>query len=68
MASIGGAVVAPDALDGDAVRGEEGQRAGHEGLGALLLLVGQQLGVGEAGGVVDGDVQELPASAALVPR
>ena len=38
----------------------------EEGAGALLLLVGQELGVGEAGGVVDGDVEVLPADAAVL--
>ena len=36
----------------------------EEGDGAGLALVGQDLGVGEARGIVDGDVQVLPADAA----
>jgi hypothetical protein len=49
-------------------RPEEGQRAGHEGAGGLLLLVRQELGVGEAGGIVDGDAQKLPAMPRLGTR
>jgi len=64
MAAIGGAVIAHDALDADAVGLEEGECAGEEGAGAFLALVGQEFGVGEAGGVVDGDVQVLPADPA----
>ena len=41
--------------------GEEGQRAVQEGAGALLPLVGQELGVGETEGIVDGDVQDAPS-------
>src|SRR5687767_6095132 len=65
MASVGGAVVGHDALDGDAMGLEEGEGAGEEGAGALLPLVGKNLGVGEAGGIVDADVQVLPADAAV---
>lgn len=36
-----------------------------KGAHTLLLLVGQDLGVGEARGVVDGDMQALPSDAAL---
>jgi hypothetical protein len=50
----------------DPMGGEEGQRPGEEGAGALLLLVGQDLGVGEAGSIVDADMDEVPADA-LVP-
>jgi len=41
------------------------ERVFEETDGALLLLVGHERGVGEAGGVIDGDVEELPAGAAL---
>src|SRR3954447_5661483 len=63
-AGIGRAVVGHDPLDGDAEAGEPGKRPLEEGHGALLALVGQDLGVGEPGGVVDADVEELPADAA----
>ena len=43
---------------------EEGQGASEEGAGALLLLVGQEFCIGEPRGVVDGDVQNLPADTA----
>ena len=36
----------------------------QEGDGALLALVGQDLGEGDARGVVEADVDELPAGAA----
>ena len=38
----------------------------EEGAGALLPLVGEDLGVGEPGGVVDADMQVLPADAAVL--
>ena len=66
VAAIGGAIVGHDALDGDAMAGEEGQRPGEEGAGALFLLVGQDLGVGEAGSIVDADMDQVPADALLL--
>src|SRR5690606_33938607 len=66
VTAIGRAVVAHDPLDADAVRLEEGQGPAEEGAGALLLIVGQKLGVGEPRGVVDSDVQALPADAAAL--
>ena len=45
----------------DAMGLEEGKRPLEEGGRALLLLVGQDFGVGEPGGVVDGDMEGLPA-------
>lgn len=53
-----------DAFDGHAVALVPSEGAGHEVADGFLSLVGEHLGVGEAGGVVDGDVQELPAAAA----
>jgi hypothetical protein len=41
----------------------ERSRKGH---GAGLARVGQDLGVGEPGGIIDADMQELPATAALL--
>ena len=38
----------------------------QEGDGALLALVGQDLGEGDARGVVEADVDELPAGAAAL--
>jgi hypothetical protein len=40
--------------------------AGEEGAGTLLRLVGQDLGVGEAGGIVDADMDQVPADALLL--
>ena len=50
--------------DGDAEAGVVGDRGLEEGDGAFLLLVGQDLAEGDARGVVDADVDELPAGAA----
>lgn len=41
--------------------GVEGQGGAQEGDSGLALLVGQHLGESEAGVIVDGDVQSLPA-------
>src|SRR5258708_3075640 len=43
-----------------------GQGCLQEGDGALFLLVGHDLAEGQARGIVDGDVDELPADAAAV--
>ena len=51
---------------GDAEAGVVGDRRLEEGDGALLSLVRQDLREGDAGGVVDADVDELPADAAAV--
>src|SRR5262249_59340066 len=64
VAAIGRAVVGHDALDGDAVPAEPGQRAGEERDGAVLALVGQHFAVGQARGIIDADVQIFPAGAA----
>jgi hypothetical protein len=57
-------IVGHDPLDGNAEAGEPGKRPLEEGHGALLALVGEDFGAGEPGGVVDADMQELPADAA----
>src|SRR4029077_17162914 len=62
---VGRAVVGHDAFDGDAETGEPIERAAEESDGAFLLLVWQKLGVGQARGVVDADVQHLPADAVV---
>src|SRR2546429_4523499 len=59
--AIAGAVVGEQAADGDAVLGVEGDGGAQEGDGGFALLVGQHAGEGEAGVIVDGDVQSLPA-------
>jgi hypothetical protein len=61
---IGAAVVGHDALDADAVAGEEVDRPPEEAGRRDCLLVDQHLGVGEAAVVVDRDVDELPAGVA----
>jgi hypothetical protein len=66
LAAVGGAVVGHDALGDDAMRLEPGQCSIEEGHGTLLPLIGQHGGEGQARGVVDGDVQVLPAGAALI--
>jgi hypothetical protein len=43
------------------VLGVEGDGGAREGDGGFALLVGQHAGEGEAGVIVDGDVQSLPA-------
>ena len=60
--AVGGAVVGHHALDLDAVGGVEGDRAAQERDRGRGLLVGEDLDVGQAGGVVDADVHELPAA------
>src|SRR4051794_9402318 len=56
-------VVGQDALDGDAVTCEELDRATEKPDRARGLLIVEDLGVSEAGGVVDGDVNAVPAGA-----
>ena len=46
----------------DAVAGEERERAAQEPDRGGGLLVGEHLGVGQPGAVVDRDVDELPAA------
>src|SRR5712692_4077155 len=59
--TIAGAVVGEQAANGDAVLGVEGDGGVQEGDGGWALLVRQHAGEGEAGVIVDGDVQGLPA-------
>jgi hypothetical protein len=54
IASVGRAVVGHDPLDGDAVTGEPVERAADESKGAVFFLVGKQLGIGQARGIIDG--------------
>jgi hypothetical protein len=64
LGPVAGAVVGHDASDSDAEASVVGQGRRQEGDRALLLLVGQDLAEGDAGIVVDADVDELPAAAA----
>jgi len=59
---VGGAVVGQDALDVDAVAAVERDRAAQEADRGGGFFVGEHFGVGQSGGVVDGDVHEVPAS------
>src|ERR1017187_7723039 len=57
-------VVGHDAPDLDAEVGEVGHGLAEEAAGRSCFFIGQQGGEGEAGGVLDGDIQKLPAGAA----
>jgi hypothetical protein len=57
---VGRSVVGHHALDGDRVAGVERDRASQKRDRAAGLLVGEDLDVGQAGGVIDADVHELP--------
>src|SRR5215212_8391925 len=59
--AIASAVVAHHALDGDAVTGVKSDRAPEKPGRCGRLLVGEDLDVGQARGVVDADVYVLPA-------
>ena len=63
-AAVGGAVVGHHALDGDAEAGKPSQGPLEERHRALFALVGEDFRVGQAGGIVDADVEEIPADAA----
>ena len=58
---VAGSVVGHDPLDGDAEAFVVGDGGLEEGDGADGFLVGQDLGEGDPGVVVDGDMDELPA-------
>src|ERR1035438_1106261 len=57
-------VVGHDAPDLDAEVGEVGHGLAEEAAGRSCFFIGQQGGEGDAGVVVDGDIQKLPAGAA----
>src|SRR5205823_5232522 len=59
--AVRGPVIGQDALDSDSVPGEELDRSSEERDHGGRLVVWQHLGVGEAGAVIDGDVDVLPA-------
>jgi hypothetical protein len=64
--SIAGAVVGHDALDGDAEACVVGDGDLEEGNGAGLALALHDAAEGDARGIVDTNVDELPADAAIV--
>jgi hypothetical protein len=65
LGAIGGAAIGEDALDFDAVSGvaADGLVESREDAGSLF--VGQESGEGEAGMIVDGDVEALDAGARI---
>src|SRR5258708_18138243 len=64
---VAGAVVGHDAHDLDAEACVIGEGGLEEGRGALLPLIGHHFGNGDAGRVVDADVDELPAEPFAAP-
>ena len=65
LGAVAGAVVGHDAQDADAKARKVGQSGLQESDGALLPLVGQDLDESDARGVVEADVDELPAGALI---
>jgi hypothetical protein len=61
--SIGRSIVGHDPLDLDAQAFVPGQRPLQEGGGVFAPEAGQDLGVGQPGRIIDGDVQVLEAYA-----
>src|SRR5579862_5368082 len=59
-----GTVIGHDAANGDAQASEVSRGLAQECAGGNRLFVGQQGGESDAGVIVDGDVEELPAGAA----
>ena len=68
VGAVAGAIVGVDALGGDTVPGEEGEGGVEESDGAAGGLVWEELSEGEAGMIIDGDVEKLPAGAWSVNR
>jgi hypothetical protein len=60
------AVIGHDALDANAEAGIVSKGSQQEGGGAVFRFVGPDLGEGDARGIVDRDMDELPANAAAV--
>lgn len=58
--AVRGGVVGQDALDGDSVPGEELDGSPEERDDGERLVVGEYLGVGQAGAVIDRDVNVFP--------
>ena len=58
---IAAAIVGHDTLDGDAETPEVSDRGAEEGDGAFLPLIREDVGAGDPGMVVDGDVSIFPA-------
>ncbi|WEK51567.1 MAG: hypothetical protein P0Y66_06120 [Candidatus Kaistia colombiensis] len=66
VALVGAAIVRHQAGDGDAMALEPGDGPGDKGAGGALLLVRQHLCIGEARGIIDGDMEAFPADAAVL--
>ena len=66
VGAVAGAIVGVNALDGDAMLGEEGEGGVEEGDGTGGGFIREELGEGEAAVIVDGDVKIFPAGAADV--
>src|SRR5215218_3516642 len=64
--AVGGAVISEDPLDADAIAGEEGKRAVEETDRGAGFFIAEDLGVGEATVIVDGDVDVVPAAEAAI--
>jgi len=60
VGAIAAAVIGEQSADADAVAGEKTNRVFEEGDGGGSFLVGQDLSEGEAGVVINGDVQSFP--------
>lgn len=67
LRAVGVAVVGHHALGANPERVEVAKPAAKEAGRGLGVLIGQHLGVGEPGGVIDHDVDELPALVVLSP-
>ena len=65
-AAIAGAIIGHHARHGDAEAAVIGEGGMEEGGRAFLLLVGPDLAEGDARGIVDTDMDELPADTAAV--
>ena len=59
VGAVAGAIVGVDALGGDAVPGKEGEGGVEESDGAAGGLIWEELSEGEAGMIIDGDVEKL---------
>src|SRR5262245_50569422 len=65
LTAIAVAVVGHNPLDRDAMTGKPGERTFEKAGGGFLALVRQDFAVGKSAGVVDADMQTLPADAVM---
>ena len=63
LRTIATAVIGHDAIDSDAEASVVGVSGEQEGNGAFLLLIWKDIGPSDAGMVINGDVNEVPADA-----